>query len=538
MASYKATVITTSGKDLIADSVATGKKIEFTKIAFSAQGYDLLQAQILSELNNIKQTVPVSDIYVSKGNTQFRKIVVSGTATNVDLTEGYYLNTVGLYARNSSNGKEILYAVCCADLPDYMPPFSNTTLSSKIFKFYISVSSTANISLEVDPEGTANVGDVRELQSQVAELQAYVGYSDEDIYGVEVDFLNKKFTRLAGAVNDGWKNCMAIMMRQRTTINDEGKVVNNDDSQVMVYQPKFYYKVVPLVVDHGGGLQKVRYYISDFKREGFKIHPAFVVDGKEVEHIYLAAYEACGQNAKTRVFNTDNSIGYSDDWMLASIPNAHPLTGWGYQSFLSSGDRRNGQYSTNSNWSMSTIQSISATQLLYLIEKASFNIQSGLGIGRTQHAEVGYTGGTVALENESGSLHGDAVSYRGEENIFGNVWTFIQGITITRSGGVKIGSKQTNIPFKLTGTDFVYSFYYSEEYDWLFFPYIGNGDSSLPVGDAIFANKSTSTTIYPLIGGGYDDTVRAGLFALYCDMDNDTTGGTKFGARLLYTPTP
>ena len=34
-----------------------------------------------------------------------------------------------------------------------------------------------------------------------AELAGYIGYSENDIYGLEVDFENNKFTRLSGAAN-------------------------------------------------------------------------------------------------------------------------------------------------------------------------------------------------------------------------------------------------------------------------------------------------------------------------------------------------
>ena len=64
----------------------------------------------------------------------------------------------------------------------------------------------------------------------------------------------------------------------------------------MVEQPKFYYKVVPLklekVVDGKGfHMRKARYYVSDTKKAGFKLHPAFIHDGKEKNFIYLSAYE-------------------------------------------------------------------------------------------------------------------------------------------------------------------------------------------------------------------------------------------------------
>ena len=48
--------------------------------------------------------------------------------------------------------------------------------------------------------------------------------------------------------------------------------------QVMVEQPKFYYKVVPLKIEKrrkGGITRKVRYYVSDTPKAGFKLHQKF-----------------------------------------------------------------------------------------------------------------------------------------------------------------------------------------------------------------------------------------------------------------------
>ena len=44
--------------------------------------------------------------------------------------------------------------------------------------------------------------DIRDSDSvnRISDLKAYIGYTDTDILGLEVDFENKVFTRLAGAI--------------------------------------------------------------------------------------------------------------------------------------------------------------------------------------------------------------------------------------------------------------------------------------------------------------------------------------------------
>ena len=62
--------------------------------------------------------------------------------------------------------------------------------------------------------------------------------------------------------------------------------------QVMVEQPKFYYKVVPIKSDKqtdgvGYHLRSANYYVSDYEYNGFKLHPCFYNEsGNEVDYIY------------------------------------------------------------------------------------------------------------------------------------------------------------------------------------------------------------------------------------------------------------
>lgn len=74
-------------------------------------------------------------------------------------------------------------------------------------------------------------------------------------------------------------------------------------------------------------------------------------------------------------------------------------------------------------------------QMLYLVEYADFNSQSKLGLGYTNssHTAPVNSGGCDFLGMKSGSPDGTdntSVIYRGIEDIFGNIWQFIDGINI------------------------------------------------------------------------------------------------------------
>jgi hypothetical protein len=102
-----------------------------------------------------------------------------------------------------------------------------------------------------------------EITNQLSDIEGYIGYTADDIYGVEVDFVNRTFTRLAGAVGKtpgaDFDSILAFGGRRRCNLADNGTVnayygdpgyiEDGSNGQVMVEQPKFYYKVVPLKME-------------------------------------------------------------------------------------------------------------------------------------------------------------------------------------------------------------------------------------------------------------------------------------------------
>ena len=74
-------------------------------------------------------------------------------------------------------------------------------------------------------------------------------------------------------------------------------------------------------------------------------------------------------------------------------------------------------------------------QMLYLVEYADYNSQSKLGLGYTNgsHTAPINSGGCDVLGMKSGSKDGTdntSMIYRGIEDIFGNIWQFVDGINI------------------------------------------------------------------------------------------------------------
>lgn len=592
MSEFRQLIITNKGQSLMAKLIAGKANVTFTKVAASATTYNDSQIPALTALSNIKQQVAVSKV------TRINSVAVQVDAAmeNSALTTGYYMNSIGLYANDPDDG-EILYAVAGANVGAYMPPYNGITVSGAYLKLVTTVSNASNVSMTVDPAAVATVGDINALQAEITDIQSYIGYTDADIYGVEVDFKNKKFTRLAGAVGktpgDAFNGVKAFGGRRRCNVTDEGKVVayfgdagysetgvltsaitkGEGDNirtyaaktkvQVMVEQPKFYYKVVPLELEKiqggkGFHMRKARYYVSDTMKAGFKLHPAFIKDGKEKNFIYLSAYEGCTYDTSASAYklNDAQDVDWTDD-VLASIANAKPTSGLTQSSATRNGFRTIAA-KRGLGWSQETVQAATATELLFLIEYASFDMQSKIGAGVTTKTDDGatsmteITGATTTLGNKSGQVINtngySVVAYRGEENPFGNIWKWIDGINVynKNEGSVYIADHgfkdDTNAaPYSDAGiticgsNGYVSAFAYNEDFDWLFIASEVLGNSSLPVGDYFWQNKAYNGYTVARLGGGWDTGSYAGGFDWYV-YDASGNRNRSIGGRLLYVP--
>lgn len=443
--------------------------------------------------------------------------------------------------------------------------------------------------------------DDTEIKNDISDIKGFIGYSDTDIFGVEVDMENRLFTRLAGAVGKtggtDFDSVPCFGGRKRCNLTDDGVVTAYFGNaaytetgalseavtvgsttypvgtavQVMVEQPKFYYKVVPLKLttfttqdgETGYSMKKGRYYVSSVPKEGFKLHPAFIRNGVKVDKIYLSAYEGC-------IYDTSESVYILDDAQIAdfnsdkfsSIANAKPASGLS-QNLTRANTRKLAQ-NRGTGWEQSYIHTVSASQLLMLIEYGTFNMQTAIGAGIVNKAsgsgnESELTGYTTLLGNSSGTAststaNNDAVSYRGEENPYGNIQKWLDGCNEKNpatfpAAGVRgtlyiadhsFGDDTTENPYQDTGIhpnytsgSYINAFGYSEDFDFLFVPCEVGGDSNLPVGD-YFSNNSANWHA-GLWGGVWSQGARAGAF--YLDFDYTASRhASAFGGRLVYVP--
>lgn len=439
----------------------------------------------------------------------------------------------------------------------------------------------------------------QEILSGVADIRAYLGITADDIVGIQVDYKNKTFKRLAGAANlskgSDFDKFTMFGGRKRCNVADGGSIVawygdadyKEDGSmgQVMVYQPKFYYLVCPVEydpIDTGIGyhLRKANYYVSEKPRAGFRLHPAFYdASGNEIDYFLTSAYEGSIYDASASAYllNDEQVMNTGED-KFSSIAGARPASG-SSQNLTRPNIEAMAQ-NRGTNWHGDLIKQVSAEQMLMIIEMGMMNLQTAIAQGivslpwttgsDTTSSYAAATGSTASLGNGTGraektttyeggvakeyTVDGKtSVCWRGKENFWGNIWKFVYGINIWGNGSMGGGQPYICNDFNFAESrnsenyeaagftvtnagGYISAMGYSTTCDWLFIASECLGNSSLPVGDYTWLTANLNGYRIALLGGSWNYGGNAGAF--YWSLD----GGVGFryryvGGRLVYIPT-
>ena len=472
-----------------------------------------------------------------------------------------------------------------------------------------SVATTNNVLQSLSAENASAASNIDELKSEnfnsqeilsgVADIRAYLGITADDIVGIQVDYKNKTFKRLAGAANltkgSDFDKFTMFGGRKRCNVADDGSIVawygdadyKEDGSmgQVMVYQPKFYYLVCPVEydpIDTGIGyhLRKANYYVSEKPRAGFRLHPAFYdASGNEIDYFLTSAYEGSIYDASASAYllNDEQVMNTGED-KFSSIAGARPASG-SSQNLTRPNIEAMAQ-NRGTNWHGDLIKQVSAEQMLMIIEMGMMNLQTAIAQGvvslpwttgsDTTSSYAAATGSTASLGNGTGraektttyeggvakeyTIDGKtSVCWRGKENFWGNIWKFVYGINIWGNG--KMGGGQPYIcsdfsfaesknsgnyePAGFTVTNangYISAMGYSTACDWLFIASECLGNSSLPVGDYTYITVNLNGYRIARLGGYWVDGGGAGGFC-WALIHGVGSRDRAVGGRLVYIPT-
>ena len=456
-----------------------------------------------------------------------------------------------------------------------------------------SIDDAGNIVI-IGPDGTPIAGSTSEQDIITALINAGV-YNVSGTIGLQIDYANKSFIRIqdAESKNPGTDFDSYAMYggRMRCNVADDGTInafygdINYKDDgsngQVMVYQPKFYYQRTPITMTKltvGNAVRKESLILSSQQKSGFKVHPLFInEDGAEVDYVLLPAYQGSIYDYSDSSYNTTSTItiDFAND-KLSSVADAKPIGSNSTSNFTMENAEQLAR-NRGTGWHITNMAVESANQMLEIVEFGQLNLQNGIESGivsvpttpNTNCASL--TGSTASLGNNTGmaqvtiseangsrtsySTSGRrAISYRGVENPWGNIWHFIAGVNIYGQGRddggypyicknfnynyTTIDNNYENVGFKLPSTHSWISAmgYGNNNYDWVLMPAeCSSANSALPVGDSFWSYPSLNGTNCAIIGGTWESEDSAGPFYYGCDREMNYSK-FSFGANLMFIP--
>ena len=389
-------------------------------------------------------------------------------------------------------------------------------------------------------------------------------YTNQSVYlanitsvSMTTDFVNKT-TTLPSASDIA--ACTIYQNITRCNVADDGTILaypgdssykeDGSNGQVMVKIPKFYYKLNPGSATHGGNITNGTWSVADGQVDNtYALHPAFInASGNEVDYILIGAFENTFQNGSSY------TATYNASYKMSSIGGNTIKPG----NTFTRANGRTTAAARGTGWYQIAFTQIQAVQMLFAVENG-FNSQYSIGQGYTYSSNsasinVGQTPstGNYGDTTTGGSGKGDTkpVSWRGIENLWGNVWSWIDGC-VGQSGYMYYTTGYTysdsysasgyvQMPWRLGGISssggaYTTNFGYDSNNPWLIVPSASTSteDASGIIGDRVYT--STDSNRMCLLGGSWNYGSIAGLFCFYLYYGS-STAGSVIGSRLMFIP--
>lgn len=571
-----------------ADEIATAKSEATDLLADAREALETAQA---AQINSLDLEDVDDEV---KKMTVDTSVIDSNSAKTIQIVTTYpddTLNTQNVTKLYKSTGVNEDGAMTQKAITDALAAKADASaLSSKADKTYVDQQiaqipaggGSGSTTINLDPEDAGHLVKIDENGNLVASgatdeaviealLQAGT-YVAKDSVGLDVNYLTRTVQRAQEAINKtmGSDFDQYTMYGGRTkcnvaddgTINafygDNNYVEDGSNGQVMIYQPKFYYKRIirnAEALNRGYVIRHEELLLSATPQQGFKLAPIF---GNDLDYVLLPAYD-----------------GSLDNGRLCSVAGAYPAINMTIAQAESYANAR------GEGWHIMNMEAESANQMLEIVEFGTMNGQSALEEGITYSPNGGngpfyfITGSTASLGNGTGhatstqvDINGTistmtengkrAICYRGMENPWGNLWSMIGGINIigngSQSAGVpyictnfnytpgSAGSNYEDIGFNLSNyyNGWINAMGYgNEKYDWVYLPVECNTDANslLPVGDALWLIPNLNGAMIAATGGSYGYKEACGPFYYALDRSANESARINYGAKLLYIPT-
>ena len=434
----------------------------------------------------------------------------------------------------------------------------------------------------VGADGNIIAGDITEAAIVQALIKAGT-YTADGTLGLTIDYENKSFERTQDAIGlragEDFDGYVMYGGRMRCNVRDDGTITafygdlnykeDGSNGQVMIYQPKFYYQrsfVKETPSAHGTIIRRENLILSAQERVGFQLHPLFKSGDDELDYVLLPAYEGSVYDVSESAYllNNESTVDIAQD-KLSSIAGAKPFNGT--HMSLTVNMVKALAANRGIGWQLTNAESESALQMLETVEFGSMNGQAVLEKGLTEINRSNstdcsaITGSTSSLGNATGAAESTvidrdgtrttssvagsrAISYRGMENPWGEMWRLIgngeiQGNGNTLGGVPYINGDPLNIHLPHASSAWISAMGYQNlKYDWVYLPIecATSANSAVPVGDALWTTQNLNATNLLAVGGSVNANDAAGPF--YYSADIGMTSEIRyFNGRIMFVPT-
>ncbi|MEG2250988.1 MAG: hypothetical protein RSD09_05345, partial [Bacilli bacterium] len=258
------------------------------------------------------------------------------------------------------------------------------------------------------------------------------------------------------------------------------------------------------------------------------------VNSKELPYILVGKYDASETGGK-----------------LESKTGVKPLVERNIDQFRTLATNNNQSGVTG--YQLLDIHALDAIQVLFYIEFATLNSQTQMQGYANDNTESIINGTTDLVTASSGSKTSNtdgknAMKYRGIENIYGNVWQFIDGVNLDNINSdfyiSKDASKYVSTNFtgtyskipsykKLSTDGYVTKMGYNSDFPFLQMPTAVGGNAVVKYGDYYWQNNKQESKIL-LFGGNWSYGSYAGISRFLLNYSS-TNIVYNVGSRLLKT---
>lgn len=288
---------------------------------------------------------------------------------------------------------------------------------------------------------------------------------------------------------------------------------------VMVKIPKFWYRRY-----RDGNIEHIQ--IADKAKNGFTLHPAFNHANTPKDSVYVGAYKTSSGNK--------------------SISGATPQASQTRATF------RTNAKAKGTGWGIIDISTLSAIQMLILVEFATNDAPSAVGRGYCDNnsgvIRTGTCNGVSGLTGRPAGTNGKVdVVYRGIEGIWGNIAEMLDGINMY-NGTYYVCNDQAKYADESSNGYTALSEKHATNMDTIYIKQMTLDTGNNPHIMVPASSSGGSETTYfcdacwsaggwnhARISGDYNDGTKSGLFYFRMGIPKNT-GSADTGCRLIYIP--